>query len=48
MPGIAKPQPGQWSVRLGWQDQHQRDVTFEQETELRSWWVDLGLSLSFF
>ncbi len=46
--GVDRPLPGQVFVRWAQQRDRQRDTVFDQHLRLRSTWVDVGLSISFF
>ena len=48
LPALGRALPGQFFVRAAHQGQRQRDTVFDLATGLRSWWVDFGVSLSFF
>ncbi len=48
LPALGRALPGQFFVRAAHQGQRQRDTVFDLSADLRSWWVDFGVSLSFF
>ncbi|GAB4117605.1 MAG: hypothetical protein Fur0014_19110 [Rubrivivax sp.] len=48
LPALGRTLPGQFFVRAAHQGQRQRDNVFDLSADLRSWWVDFGMSLSFF
>lgn len=48
LPALGRSLPGQFFVRAAHQGQRQRDTVFDLSADLRSWWVDFGVSLSFF
>ena len=48
LPAPGRALPGQFFVRAAHQGQRQRDTVFDLSADLRSWWVDFGVSMSFF
>lgn len=48
VPGLDRPLPGQAFVRIARQGDRNRDRVFELSSDMRSWWVDVGVSISFF
>lgn len=48
IPQIDKPLPAQWQLRLAGQADRQDDRTFGLTSDVRGWWLDVGLSIGFY